>query len=91
MNTAKRFLINPSQNKEGYYYRPIFEGRFPSESAVTSAPSIPSVACSTVEVLAWDSTLKSTNEPSGRAMEDVHESAYWRILLFFSNKMHQLL
>lgn len=52
---AKRFPINPPQNKEEYYYRSIFEEHFPSESAARSVPSIPSVACSTAEALAWDS------------------------------------
>lgn len=43
-NAAKRFPINPPQNKEEYYYRSIFEEHFPSESAARSVPSIPSVA-----------------------------------------------
>lgn len=75
-NVAKRFPINPPQNKEEYYYRSIFEEHFPSESAARSVPSIPSVACSTAEALAWDSAFKNMNEPSGRAIKDVHESAY---------------
>ena len=75
-NAAKRFPINPPQNKEEYYYRSIFEEHFPSESAARSVPSIPSVACSTAEALAWDSAFKNMNEPSGRAIKDVHESAY---------------
>ena len=75
-NAAKRFPINPPQNKEEYYYRSIFEEHFPSESAARSVPSIPSVACSTAEALVWDSAFKNMNEPSGRAIKDVHESAY---------------
>ena len=75
-NAAKRFPINPPQNKEEYYYRSIFEEHFPSESAARSVPSIPSVACSTAEALAWDSAFKNMNEPSGRAIKGVHESAY---------------
>ena len=75
-HAAERFPINPPMNKEEYYYRSIFEEHFPSESAARSVPSIPSVACSTAEALAWDSAFKNMNEPSGRAIKDVHESAY---------------
>ena len=68
--------INPPQNKEEYYYRSIFEEHFPSQSAARSVPSVPSVACSTAEALAWDATLQGKNDPSGRAVADVHEAAY---------------
>ena len=60
-------------NKEEYYYRSIFEEYFPSESAARSVPSVPSVACSTAEALAWDEAFKNMNEPSGRAVAGVHE------------------
>ncbi|MCD8043924.1 MAG: asparagine synthase B [Tannerellaceae bacterium] len=73
---AERFPINPPQNKEEYHYRTIFEEHFPSESAARSVPSIPSVACSTAEALAWDKSFQNQNEPSGRAIKDVHEKAY---------------
>jgi len=75
-HAAERFPINPPQNKEEYYYRTIFEEHFPSESAARSVPSVPSVACSTAEALAWDNSFKSINDPSGRAVKGVHESAY---------------
>ena len=75
-NAANRFPINPPQNKEEYYYRTIFEEHFPSESAARSVPSVPSVACSTPEALAWDTTFKNMNEPSGRSIKGVHEAAY---------------
>lgn len=75
-HAAERFPINPPQNKEEYYYRTIFEEHFPSESAARSVPSVPSVACSTAEALAWDASFKSINDPSGRAIKGVHESAY---------------
>ncbi|OAV64570.1 Asparagine synthetase B [glutamine-hydrolyzing] [Bacteroidales bacterium Barb6] len=71
---ASRFPINPPQNKEEYYYRTIFEEHFPSECAARSVPSIPSVACSTAEALAWDKAFAGMNEPSGRAIKDVHEA-----------------
>ena len=75
-NAAERFPINTPMNKEEYYYRSIFEEYFPSESAARSVPSVPSVACSTAEALAWDSTFKNMNEPSGRAVSGVHVEAY---------------
>ena len=71
---AERFPINPPRNKEEYYYRSIFAEHFPSDSAARSVPSIPSVACSTAEALAWDAAFKNMNEPSGRAVSDVHEA-----------------
>ena len=75
-HAAERFPINPPRNKEEYYYRCIFEEHFPSESAARSVPSVPSVACSTAEALAWDSAFKNLNDPSGRAVAGVHEQAY---------------
>ena len=75
-NAAKRFPINPPQNKEEYYYRSIFEEHFPSESAARSVPSVPSVACSTAEALAWDKAFQNMNDPSGRAVKGIHEAAY---------------
>lgn len=75
-HAAERFPINPPMNKEEYYYRSIFEEYFPSESAARSVPSVPSVACSTAEALAWDASFKNVNEPSGRAVAGVHEDAY---------------
>lgn len=75
-HAAERFPINTSMNKEEYYYRSIFEEYFPSESAARSVPSVPSVACSTAEALAWDESFKNINDPSGRAVAGVHEEAY---------------
>ena len=74
-HAAERFPINPPRNKEEYYYRTIFESHFPSESAAKSVPSVPSVACSTAEALAWDASFKNQNEPSGRAVKDIHINA----------------
>lgn len=75
-HAAERFPINPPMNKEEYYYRNIFEEYFPSESAARSVPSVPSVACSSAEALAWDVSFKNLNDPSGRAVAGVHEEAY---------------
>jgi asparagine synthase (glutamine-hydrolysing) len=75
-HAAERFPINPPMNKEEYYYRSIFEEHFPSESAARCVPSVPSVACSTAEALAWDASFQNLNDPSGRAVKGVHEEAY---------------
>ena len=75
-HAAERFPINPPQNKEEYYYRSIFAEHFPSDSAAKSVPSVPSVACSTAEALAWFASFKNQNDPSGRAVAGVHEQAY---------------
>jgi asparagine synthase (glutamine-hydrolysing) len=73
---VQRFPINTPQNKEEYYYRSIFEEHFPSDSAARSVPSVPSVACSTAEALAWDQSFSNMNEPSGRAIKGVHQDSY---------------
>ena len=74
-HASERFPINPPRNKEEYFYRTIFESHFPSKSAAMSVPSVPSVACSTAEALAWDASFKGQNEPSGRAVKDIHIDA----------------
>ena len=75
-HAAERFPINPPRTKEEYYYRSLFAGHFPSDSAAACVPSVPSVACSTAEALAWDEAFKKMNEPSGRAVSGIHEQAY---------------
>ena len=73
-HAAERFPINPPQNKEEYYYRTIFEEHFPSQTAAACVPSVPSVACSTAEALAWDQSFANCNDPSGRAVLGVHNT-----------------
>lgn len=75
-HASERFPINPPMNKEEYFYRSIFESHFPSESAARTVPSVPSVACSTAEALAWDAAFQNMNDPSGRAVKGVHEASY---------------
>jgi asparagine synthase (glutamine-hydrolysing) len=75
-HAAERFPINPPKNKEEYYYRSIFAEHFPSDSAARSVPSEASVACSTAKALEWDEAFKNLNDPSGRAVEGVHEQSY---------------
>lgn len=73
-HAAERFPINPPRNKEEYYYRTIFEEHFPSQTAAQCVPSVPSVACSTAEALAWDAAFRDRNDPSGRAVLGVHNT-----------------
>jgi asparagine synthase (glutamine-hydrolysing) len=75
-NAKYRFPVHPPMTKEEYYYRSIFEEHFPSDSAASCVPSVPSVACSTPEALAWDESLKNANDPSGRAVKNVHVESY---------------
>ena len=75
-HAAERFPINTPLCKEEYFYRSIFEEHFPSQSAAKSVPHEASVACSTAIALEWDEAWKNMNDPSGRAVAGVHESAY---------------
>ena len=74
-NAHYRFPIQTPMNKEEFYYRSIFAEHFPSDTAALTVPSIPSVACSTAEALAWDESFKNMNDPSGRAVA-VHTERY---------------
>ena len=76
LHAHERFPINTPLSKEEYYYRSIFEEHFPSESAARPVPSVPSVACSTAEALAWDASFQNVNDPSGRAVKGVHAESY---------------
>ncbi|MCY7297014.1 asparagine synthase B [Alteromonas sp. a30] len=76
MKTAEfRFPVNTPDTKEGYLYRTIFEEYFPQESAVKCVPGGKSIACSTVEALAWDESFLNAADPSGRSVKDVHGKA----------------
>ena len=75
-NAHFRFPAQTPRNKEEFYYREIFEDHFPSDGAALSVPSVPSVACSTPVALEWDETFKNRNDPSGRAVSNVHDQGY---------------
>ena len=75
-NAHHRFPVNPPRSKEEYFYRSIFAEHFPSEQAANCVPSLPSVACSTAEALAWDASFQNNADPSGRAVKTVHLEAY---------------
>lgn len=74
-NAKYRFPIHPPMSKEEYFYRSIFASHFPSDAAAACVPSVPSVACSTPEALAWDKSFQNLNDPSGRAVKAVHIDA----------------
>jgi len=77
MATARfRFPVNTPRNKEEYFYRAIFTEHFSSETAALTVPSVASVACSTAEALQWDESFRNQNDPSGRAVKDVHIESY---------------
>ncbi|QCX00919.1 asparagine synthase B [Aggregatimonas sangjinii] len=75
-NAKFRFPLQTPQNKEEFYYRTIFESHFPSDAAALCVPQEASVACSTKIALEWDEAFKNMNDPSGRAVANVHDEAY---------------
>lgn len=72
-NAHFRFPVNTPRSKEEYHYRSIFAEHFPSDQAAACVPSVPSIACSTAEALAWDESFKNNADPSGRSVRGVHE------------------
>jgi asparagine synthase (glutamine-hydrolysing) len=77
MTTSKfRFPINTPMSKEEYFYRSIFTEHFPSDSAASCVPSVPSIACSTPIALEWDASFKNNADPSGRSVGSVHLEGY---------------
>jgi asparagine synthase (glutamine-hydrolysing) len=75
-NARYKFPIQTPQSKEEFYYRSIFEEHFPSDAAARCVPQEASVACSTKIALEWDEAFKNMNDPSGRAIANVHTDAY---------------
>lgn len=75
-NAKFKFPIQTPTSKEEYYYRSIFTEHFPSDAAALSVPQEASVACSTKIALEWDEAFKNMNDPSGRAVANVHDDAY---------------
>lgn len=71
-----RFPVNTPDSKEAYFYRCIFEERFPLPSAADCVIGGKSVACSTQEALAWDESFQNNADPSGRAVLSVHNKSY---------------
>ena len=73
---AVRFPLNPPATKEAYLYRSMFEEHFPTAAAAATVPGGKSVACSTEKALEWDERLKQNIDPSGRAVDGIHNDAY---------------
>ncbi|NRF31851.1 asparagine synthase B [Vibrio coralliilyticus] len=73
---AYRFPYNTPTTKEGYVYREIFEELFPLPSAAECVPGGPSVACSSAKAIEWDESFKNMADPSGRAVQSVHNDSY---------------
>ena len=66
------FPLNTPMNKEEYFYRTIFSKYFSSDEAALTVPSVPSIACSSEIAIEWDKSFKNINDPSGRAVTEVH-------------------
>ncbi|WOH38688.1 asparagine synthase B [Thalassotalea fonticola] len=75
-NAEFKFPHNTPDTKEAYFYRTIFEEHFPLASAAECVPGGKSVACSTEAALAWDESFKNMADPSGRAVQAVHNESY---------------
>ena len=75
-NAKFRFPLQTPTSKEEFYYRSIFEEHFPSDAAALCVPQEASVACSTQIALEWDEAFKNMNDPSGRAVANVHSDSY---------------
>jgi len=72
-NARHRFPVKTPDTKEGYLYRVIFEKHYPGDSIASIVPGGPSIACSTAEAYEW---IKGMNDPSGRAMKNIHQQGY---------------
>ena len=71
-----RFPVNTPDSKEAYFYRCVFEEKYPLATAADCVIGGKSVACSTQEALAWDESFQNNADPSGRAVLSVHNESY---------------
>ncbi len=71
-----RFPAHTPASKEAYFYRAIFDTHFPGEMAAKCVPHGMSIACSTPTAIRWDEMFQRRADPSGRAVEGVHNHAY---------------
>ena len=74
-DVAKKFPQSTPNSKEQYYYRTIFDELFHSKSAASTVPVGPSIACSSPTAFRWSKEFEKMNDPSGRAVQGVHEQA----------------
>ncbi len=75
-NAQYKFPLQTPTSKEEFYYRSIFAEHFPSNAAALCVPSVPSIACSSPVALEWDESFRNQNDPSGRAIKNVHQDGY---------------
>ncbi|MCI2284152.1 asparagine synthase B [Colwellia sp. MSW7] len=75
-SAAFKFPVNTPDSKEAYFYRCVFEEKYPLPSAADCVIGGKSVACSTQEALAWDESFSNNADPSGRAVLSVHNESY---------------
>jgi len=72
-DVEKKFPQSTPNSKEQYYYRTIFDELFHSKSAALTVPVGPSIACSSPTAFRWSKEFEKMNDPSGRAVQSVHE------------------
>ena len=72
---GRRFPVNPPQTKEAYFYRTLFERFYPTPAAAETVPGGKSIACSSPAAIAWDASVATMADPSGRAVAGVHNEA----------------
>ncbi|SEK55528.1 asparagine synthase B [Rhodococcus maanshanensis] len=77
-SAAVEFPHNTPETKEAYLYRRIFAQHFPGEACAATVPGGKSIACSTPAALEWDPEFAAMADPSGRAVQGVHEQALAR-------------
>ena len=76
MTEAKtRFPAQTPTTKEEYFYREIFHSFFPNPTAALTVPVGPTIACSTPTAFRWSKEFAKMADPSGRAVQSVHEKA----------------
>ncbi|MFC7451164.1 asparagine synthase B [Rhodococcus daqingensis] len=77
-SAAVDFPHNTPETKEAYLYRRIFDQHFPGQACAATVPGGKSIACSTPAALEWDPEFAAMADPSGRAVQGVHEQALAR-------------
>lgn len=73
------YTYNTPTTKEAYLYRRVFDSMFGKESRAQTVPSGASIACSTSVALEWDKSWASLADPSGRAVQGIHEQAITKL------------
>ncbi|MEO5566433.1 MAG: asparagine synthase B [Luteimonas sp.] len=74
-SASLRFPVNPPQTREGFWYRSLFEQRFPGDACARTVPGGKSIACSSSAAIEWDAAFAAAADPSGRAVAGVHHAA----------------